>query len=278
MSSGPIAPSGHVPTLSGILTALLRADFTLQLRNGRALVLNFLLPLALLYGLFAGKRSAQLGDPLFRVAASLTLGIASIAILGYTATLARDREKGVFQRLRVTPAPTWTIMVSRLAVQVIAMLVMTVVVLLAAAVVEKVSLDPAAYVLTLLVVILSSAVFLGVGQALVGLINSADTVNAVGRLSYLPLFALGLFGHSEIFGTTFETISRWSPGGAVATLLSGATRLPGALTPGGRYSRASFIPSCSLGSASGGFSGARAKDQIRPRCFCSRCNYNRLCW
>jgi ABC-2 type transport system permease protein len=222
MSSQPIAASRHVPTLSGTLSALFRADFTVQLRNGRALVLTFLPPLAVLYGLNAGKRSVQLGDPLFKVAASLTLGIASIAILGYTATVARDREKGVFQRLRVTPAPTWTIMVSRLAVQVLAMLVMTVVVLVAAAVVEKVSLDPAAYVLTLLVVILSSAVFLGVGQALVGLISSADTVNAVGRLSFLPLFALGLFAHSTIFGTTFETIARWSPGGAVATLLSGA--------------------------------------------------------
>jgi ABC-2 type transport system permease protein len=102
------------------------------------------------------------------------------------------------------------------------MLLMTVLVLIAAAVVEKVSLDPAAYLLTLLFVILSSAVFLGVGQALVGLIKSADTVNAVGRLSFVPLFALGLFGHSQIFGTTFETIALWSPGGAVATLLSGA--------------------------------------------------------
>ena len=162
-------------------TALLRADFTVQLRNGRALVLTFILPLALLYATFAGKRGVQLGDPLFRIGTSLTLGIASIAILGYTATVARDREKGVFQRLRVTPAPTWTIMVSRLAVQVVSMLAMTVVVLSAAAAVEKVSLDPAAYVLTLLAVIFSSAVFLGVGQALVGLLRSADTVNAVGR-------------------------------------------------------------------------------------------------
>ena len=222
MSSQPTAPPANIPTVSGTLTVLLRADSTVQLRNGRALVLNFVLPLALLYGLNAGKRGVQLGDPVFRVAAAITLGLASIAVLGYSATVARDRELGVFQRLRVTPAPTWTIMASRLAVQVVSMLVMAVVVLLAAAVVEHVSLDPAAYALTLLVVILSSAVFLGVGQALVGLIKSATTVNAVGRLSYLPLFALGLFAHSQIFGTTFETISRWSPGGAVATLLAGS--------------------------------------------------------
>jgi ABC-2 type transport system permease protein len=226
MSSNPIAPSGKVPTVAGTLKALLRADGTVQLRNGRGLALTFLLPLAVLYGLSAGKRSALLGGPLFNVAAALTLGIASIAILGYTATVARDREQGVFQRLRVTPAPTWTIMVSRLTVQVVAMVAMAVVVLLAAALVEKVTLNWGAYVLTILGVILSSAVFLGVGQALVGLLTSADTVNAVGRLSYLPLFALGLFAHSQIFGTTFETIARWSPGGAVATLLSGAMNPP----------------------------------------------------
>src|SRR5207253_6305698 len=211
MSSQTSAPPVHPPTLSGILRALLEADFTVQLRNGRALSLTCLLPLVLLYGLSAGKRRAQLGGPIVDVALALTLGIASIAILGYTASVARDRELGVFQRLRVTPAPTWTIMLSRLAVQILSMLAMTVVVLVAAAAVENVSLDPAAYLMTLTIVIVSSAVFLGVGQALVGLIKSVDTVNAVGRLSFLPLVALGLFGHSDIFGTTFETISRWSP-------------------------------------------------------------------
>src|SRR6266513_1532441 len=222
MSSQPSVPPSHVPTLSGTLRALLQADLTVQLRNGRALVLTFLLPLVLLYGLSAGKRRAQLGVPIVDVALALTLGIASIAILGYTATVARDRELGVFQRLFVTPAPTWTIMISRLAVQIVSMLVMSVVVLVAAAVVESVTLDPAAYLLTFLAVIFSSAVFLGVGQALVGLIKSPDAVNAVGRLSYLPLFALGLFSPSTVFGTTFETIARWSPGGAVVTLLAGA--------------------------------------------------------
>ena len=222
MSSQPSAPPIHSPTPSGILRSLLQADLTVQLRSGRALLLTFFPPVAVLYGLSAGKRRAQLGGPVVDVALALTLGIALIAILGYTASVARDRELGVFQRLRVTPAPTWTIMVSRLAVQIVSMLAMSVVVLVAAAVVENVRLDPAAYLLTLLAVIFSSAVFLGVGQALVGLIKSADTVNAVGRLSFLPLVALGVFAHSTIFGTTFETIARWSPGGAVATLLAGA--------------------------------------------------------
>jgi ABC-2 type transport system permease protein len=236
----PVSPPLRTPALTEIFRALLEADFTVQLRNNRALLLSFALPLVVLYALFAsplfaGKRGLALGDPQFRVAAALTLGMASIAILGYSMTVARDREKGVFQRLRVTPAPTWTIMASRLLVQVAAILAMAVVLLVAADIFEGVSpgstLDSnspgpedylVAYLLTFICVIFSSALFLSVGQALAGLVKSADTLNAVGRIAYIPLFALGLFGHSTIFGTTFELISRWSPGGTVVTLLSGA--------------------------------------------------------
>ena len=222
VATQPASPALRAPALSEILRALLEADFTVQLRNYRALLLSFALPLVLLYGLFAGKRGLALGDPQFRVAAALTLGMASIAILGYSMTVARDREKGVFQRLRVTPAPTWSIMTSRLLVQVAAILAMAVVLLVAADLFESVSLTAGGYLLTLVSVIFSSALFLSVGQALAGLVKSADTLNAVGRIAYLPLFAVGLFGQSTIFGTTFELISRWSPGGTVETLLSGA--------------------------------------------------------
>ena len=225
LTTQPASPPLRAPALTEIFRALLEADFTVQLRNNRALLLSFALPLVVLFALFASKFYSALGDRQFKVAAALTLGMASIAILGYSMTVARDREKGVFQRLRVTPAPTWAIMTSRLLVQVAAILAMALVVLVAANLFERVSLTAEAYVLTLICVIFSSALFLSVGQALVGLIKSADTLNAVGRIAYLPLFALGLFGHSTIFGTTFELISRWSPGGTVVTLLSGAMNL-----------------------------------------------------
>jgi ABC-2 type transport system permease protein len=222
VTTQPVSPPFRAPALSEIFRALLESDFTVQLRNNRALLLSFALPLVVLFALFASKFYISLGDPQFRVASVLTLGMASIAILGYSMTVARDREKGVFQRLRVTPAPTWTIMTSRLLVQVAAIVAMALVVLVAADLFKGVSLTPAAYLLTFICVIFSSALFLGVGQALAGLIKSADTLNAVGRIAYLPLFALGLFAHSTIFGTTFELISRWSPGGTVESLLSGA--------------------------------------------------------
>ena len=46
--------------------------------------------------------------------------------MGYTNAIARDRDKGVFQRLRVAPLPTWAIMGSRLSVQLLLILCSTI--------------------------------------------------------------------------------------------------------------------------------------------------------
>lgn len=222
MASASVRPV-RAPSVSRILTALLEADITVQLRNVRALGLTLFLPLLLLYVTFITKRRGVLiGGSSAEVAFALTLGVASLAILGYTNTVARDREKGVFQRLLVTPARGWQIITSRLVVQVLAMIVMAVWVLIAGTAFLKIDASVGAWLLTCLCVIPGSAVFLSVGQALVALIPSADTLNAVGRLAYLPLFVLGLFAHIPVFGTTFETVARWSPGGVVIDLFAGA--------------------------------------------------------
>jgi ABC-2 type transport system permease protein len=215
------ARSTASPNIPLILTSLIDADLRVQLRNGRALVIGLLLPLVLMYVLGVGKRGA-IFPPNFRLALAISLGITSVAVLGYTMTVARDREAGVFQRLRVTPAPTWAIMGSRLAVQVASIVVMTVVVFIVGGVILDLTLSPGAYALTIGVAILGAAEFLSVGQMIVGLMKSAETVNAIGRLLFLPLFALGMFGNVSVFGTALETVARWSPGGALIDMLVGA--------------------------------------------------------
>jgi len=204
------------------IRVLLRADATVQLRNKRSLFLSFALPLVILFALFTAKRAAVLGDPRLRVAECMTLGIVTLGVIGYPMSVARDRDNGVFQRLRVAPAATWTIMGSRFVVQVAAMLVMAIVALTAAGVFEHVSLGAVEYVLTLAAVLVGALVFLSIGQAVVGLVPSADTLNAISRFILIPIFGLSLFGHTDVLGTTFEYISRWSPGGAFSSLLAGA--------------------------------------------------------
>jgi ABC-2 type transport system permease protein len=79
--------------------------------------------------------------------------------------------------------------------------------------------------LVLLVSLFGGAVFLSIGQALVGLMKSADSVNAGGRVLVIGLILLGTFGQSGSLGQTWESIARWSPVGAVMTLFAAVLNL-----------------------------------------------------
>ena len=73
--------------------------------------------------------------------------------------------------------------------------------------------------------VLGGAVFLSIGQALVGLFKSADSVNAGGRVLVIGLILLGTFGQSGTLGGAWESIARWSPVGAVMTLFAAVLNL-----------------------------------------------------
>ena len=77
----------------------------------------------------------------------------------------------------------------------------------------------------------SSAEVLGIAQAIVGLIRSSETVRAIAPVIFISLFVLSIFSHLAVLGSTFEIVSRCSPGGVVATILAAAMQ-PGNWTLG----------------------------------------------
>jgi ABC-2 type transport system permease protein len=207
------------------MSSLLRADFAVIVKNRRALLVSIVLPVLILFTTNSSKAVHSFGGALFIIGLAIAYGLVANSIMGYSLAVARDREQGVFQRLRVTPAPTWTIMTSRLAMQALANLVITLVVLIVGTRIHHVSLSAGSYGLVLLVSILGSAVFLSIGQALVGLVKSSESINATGRLLLLGLVLLSSLGQSGALGSTWETISQWSPVGAIMTLFAAVLNL-----------------------------------------------------
>ena len=63
---------------------------------------------------------------------------------------------------------------------------------------------------------------LAIAQALVGLVKSATTVNALGSLLYVALLLSGLLGPSGVLGDTFKNISQWTPVGTIITVFQSA--------------------------------------------------------
>lgn len=224
------AASGTVrPAIGLIFGSLLRADLTVLLRSARTLVLNIVLPIFILFitNQHAAKGSAGsvLVSALFSIGLALTYGLMASSLIGYSLSTARDREAGVFQRLRVTPAPTWAIMGSRLIVQIILDIIMTVLVLIVGEVLHNLPFNAGELLLLIGVSIAGGAMFLSIAQAIVGLVRSAAVVNALGRVLYVVLLLLGLLGTSGLLGTVVKGISNWTPVGAMINLYGGVLDL-----------------------------------------------------
>jgi len=205
-----------------VMRSLLRADATVLLRSRASTVLSVLLPIVILVVTMFGKAQPRLGSPESVLGLALTLGMVTSCLLGYSLTLAHDREVGVLQRLRVTPAPAWMIMASRLLVQLSSNLVASVIVVIVGTILRGLSLSIGQYGLVFAVAVLGAAMFLSIGQALVALVKSTAAINASGRVLFIILILLGLLGGTGILGDTMKIIAEWSPIGALMTLFADA--------------------------------------------------------
>ena len=212
-----------IPKISTALSALMKADFTTQWRNRRSVVLVLLVPVIILIS-WKGLID-KLGGP-FALSNSLTYGLIAIGLMGYTNSVARDRDKGVFQRLRVAPLSTWAIMMSRLFVQLMMIMLVTTAIFIVGYDYDKITLTPMGYVITYLTAIIGGAVYLSLGQMIVGLIKNPETVNSSSRLVYFLFIVIGMFGGMGMLGKQVEQLTKWSPYGTVKTIMA-AGMVPG---------------------------------------------------
>jgi ABC-2 type transport system permease protein len=206
-----------IPKTSAVMAALLRADFTTTWRNRRSVVMVLLVPVIIV---FSWKGLVPITGGAFVLSNAITLGLIAIGLMGYTNSIARDRDKGVFQRLRVSPLPLWTIMASRLIVQLTLILILTVVVFISGYNFDHITMSVRGYVLTLLTSIIGGAVYLSLGQAIVGRIQNPETVNSTSRLIYLAFIIVGTIGESGLIkNERFKAAIKWTPYGTVNDIL-----------------------------------------------------------
>lgn len=206
-----------IPKTSAALKILLRADFTTQWRNRRSFILVLLVPVIIL---FSWKPVIEKFGGAFALSTCITIGLIAIGLMGYSNSVARDRDKGVFQRLRVAPVPNWLIMVSRLSVQLAMIILLTAIVFIAGYKIDHVTLSASGYALTFVAAIVGGAVYLSLGQLIVGMITNPETVNSTTRLIYFVFIMVGMFADLGALWPELTKAVHWSPYGTVKTMLA----------------------------------------------------------
>jgi ABC-2 type transport system permease protein len=206
-----------IPKMWASFLSILSADFKTQWRNRRAVIMLVIVPVIILIS-WKGL-VAKIGGP-FILSSCITIGLTAVGLMGYSNAIARDRDRGVFQRLRVAPIPSSFIMISRLTVQFALIVLITAVVFVAGSYFDKITISPAGYAISFFAAMVGGALYLGLGQAIVGLIKNAETVNSTTRLVYFLFIIVGMLGEFGVLGSEIKNIVHWSPYGTVKCILS----------------------------------------------------------
>ncbi|MEJ0082115.1 MAG: ABC transporter permease [Puia sp.] len=206
-----------LPSGKDVMRSLLRADFTTQWRNRKSFILILIVPVIIL---ISWKGLVDKLGGAFVLANCITVGLTAIGLMGYSNSVARDREKGIFQRLRVAPVAPASIMVSRLCVQLAMILLMTTAVFIGGSYFDQITLTPVGYLFGYLAAFVGGAVYLGLGQMVVGLIKNAETVHSTSRLIYFIFIMVGMFGELGVLGKQIGDLVKYSPYGTVKHILA----------------------------------------------------------
>jgi ABC-2 type transport system permease protein len=208
-----------IPSYQAVLKALFRADLRTQWRQRRAVIMSLLVPI--IFVISWKSLIPEIGAAGV-LSICIAIGLPAIGLMSYSQTVARDRERGVFQRLRAAPIPTSAIMISRIAVQLVVVLFMAIATYAFGNAVDGIHLPLLNILLLLIAALVGGLSFLGLGQFVVGSIKSSEGVNAAARLIYFPLAIIGALGQIGLFGKVVETIVTYSPIGTTKTLLAAA--------------------------------------------------------
>ncbi|WP_343690095.1 ABC transporter permease [Chitinophaga sp.] len=206
-----------IPSSTNVFKALFKADLLVQWRNRRAVFMVLLIPVFIL---FCWKNALAKIGPYYILSTCLTIGLISIGLMGYSATVSRDRDKGIFQRLRVAPFNPGLIMTSKLLVQLMMIFVLTILIFLGGYYLDGITISAQGYAITFITALISGAVYLSLGQLITGLITNPESVNGATRMIYFVFVMVGMLGELGTLGDKFRKVSLWSPYGTVKAIIS----------------------------------------------------------
>ncbi|MDB5188275.1 MAG: hypothetical protein JWO50_795 [Candidatus Kaiserbacteria bacterium] len=208
-----------IPSPIEAFKILLRADFTVQLRQRRSLLMSLITPIIFL---LAWKSLIPEIGAASVLSICVAIGLPGTGLMGYSNTLANDRERGIFQRLRASPIPTWVIMLSRIIVQLSVLILMALVTCGVAYFADGITFGFGNLLLILVASAIGGLAFLALGQAIVALMRSSDAINATTRLLYMVIAVVGGLGQTGLFGAVLQKIVTYSPLGTSKTMIVAA--------------------------------------------------------
>ncbi|WP_369143594.1 ABC transporter permease [Streptomyces sp. R44] len=213
MSTGTYAPKPGAAPVGRMIAAQTALEARMLLRNGEQLLLTVIIP-SLLLVLFSTvdivtvpvSKTGGAGKAVdFLAPGVLALAVMSTAFTGQAIATGFERRYGVLKRLGASPLPRWALMAAKtLAVLVTEVLQVVLLTAIALALGWSPHGDP---VSVLLLLVLGTAAFSGLGLLMAGTLKAEATLAAANLVFLLLLVGGGVIVPLEKFGAAGDVLA-----------------------------------------------------------------------
>ncbi|GER83846.1 hypothetical protein KTAU_24830 [Thermogemmatispora aurantia] len=153
----------------------------------------------------------------------IVMNMIASGLMGNSTAMITWRERGIFRRILVTPTAPWEVMLARACTQVLVIVVQTIVAIIVGSLVFHFTFNPLYTPLTLLFIVLGSAVFLLLGQVIASFTDRVEIGNIISQGLYILLtFLTGILLPLQILPDIVSKIAPFTPSYMVAELLRSA--------------------------------------------------------
>jgi ABC-2 type transport system permease protein len=184
-------------------------------RNKRFVFFSVMMPIAL-YFIFTSSvgDTSKIGTvnwSAYYLMSMTVYGVIGASLTSMAQRISKERTEGWVRLLRITPLPSWSYIVSKVAAQAAINLVIIVVMFLIAGFGKKIDLSAAAWVESGLWIWVGGFSFMALGM-LLGTMRNSDTVQVLSIIIYMGLSILGgLWMPTATMSDTMQTIAKFTP-------------------------------------------------------------------
>jgi ABC-2 type transport system permease protein len=200
----------------------------MYIRNRAAMfwVIIFPIGLMLVLGAIYGNQPAGPGTAGAVTAISfitpglIVLSLMSNGLIGNSSVMAQYRERGILRRVQTTPLPVQHLILARVAMQSTLSVGQAALMIIVSILVFNARYDTAGLLEAIPAIVLSSIVFMSIGQAIAALVRKVDTVTVVSQAINFPLMFLGcLWIPVSVLPDWLQEVSKFLPSTLAAILV-----------------------------------------------------------
>jgi ABC-2 type transport system permease protein len=209
----------------------LRFFTILAFRSRTLLFFSLLVPTGslLLFGFVFGQHaiplpgSGNVSYSIWLLPGIIVMNMIASGLMGNSSAMITWRERGIFRRILVTPTAPWEVMLARACTQVLVIVIQTVIAIIVGSLIFNFKFNLLYAPLTLLFIVLGSAVFLLLGQVIASFTDRVELGNIISQGLYILLtFLTGLLLPLQILPDIASKVAPFTPSYMVADLLRGA--------------------------------------------------------